>query len=236
MNVTGKPKSAGFTLVELLVVICIIAVLAAMAFTILPKTMRKARGSEAMQNMRQIGPLLMTYAGDHQMKLPPAKGEVTLSDGSKPILQWNITCLTLLFPDTDVAKFNDPNWWKANKTIMKNPLFKTSTALNPGFAFNIMLPGNIAKAKGETPPADAEVVEIPLAAIPDPTRTPLIAPCNTYTYTFNTPASVTQFKSGALKDLAVEEKIPVLFADGHTETMTPAEYVNVRKLHELPRE
>ncbi|HEX7262484.1 MAG TPA: type II secretion system protein [Luteolibacter sp.] len=235
MKVTGKSKSVGFTLIELLIVIAIIAVVSAMSFAILPKIMRRAKGSEAMQNMRQISPLLMSYAGDHQMKLPPAKGTVTLADGTTSELQWNVTCLTLLFPDTDVATLMTPNWWKTNnKTIMKNPLYKASTAFKPGFAFNLMLPGNIATAKGEPVPATPETVEIPFAALSEPSRIPLVVSCTEYTYKYNTAAEIAGFKNGALKELAVDEKIPVLFADGHTETMTPTEYVN-RKLYELPR-
>ncbi len=228
MKITGKPKSTGFTLVELLVVIVIIVVIAAMSFAILPKMMRKAKGSEAMQNMRQIAPLLMIHAGDHQMKLPPAKGDVTLADGTTEELQWNETCLILLFPNDDLETLRSANWWKNNKTILKNPLYKASTALRPGFAFNLKLPENIADD------ADPLTTSVPLAAIPEQNRTPLIAPCDDYIYRYSTAGEIAGFKNGALKELAVEDKIPVLFVDGHTETMTPTEYTT-RKLHEQPR-
>jgi prepilin-type N-terminal cleavage/methylation domain-containing protein len=237
MNVSGKPKSAGFTLIEVLVVITIIAIIAALSFSMLPKIMRRAKGAEVMQNMRQIAPMFMAYAGDHASKLPPANGPVTLPDGTTQTLQWNVTCLTLLYPDTAVATFSAGNWWRDNKTILKNPLFKTSTALNPGYGFNLKLPQNIATAKGDPAISDAEALttQIPIAAITEPNRAPLIAPCNVYTYKYEDAATVTSFKTGVLKDLTVDDKIPVLFVDGHSENMTPTEYVN-RKLFELPRE
>ncbi len=76
MKLSRKSSKVGFTLVELLVVIVIIAALAALSFTVGPKMLRKAKATEAMQNLRQLGPLLSAIAADNEMKLPAIIGSV----------------------------------------------------------------------------------------------------------------------------------------------------------------
>lgn len=64
-----KPKkqtSKGFTLVELLVVIVMIAALAAIVFTIARKGMDKANTAGCINNMRQIGLALTSYQSENQ--------------------------------------------------------------------------------------------------------------------------------------------------------------------------
>ena len=52
----------GFTLIELLVVIAIIAILAAILFPVFLATRAKARETQCMNNMRQIGKAVLAYA------------------------------------------------------------------------------------------------------------------------------------------------------------------------------
>jgi prepilin-type N-terminal cleavage/methylation domain-containing protein len=54
MKSTRVTKTLGFTLVELLVVIVIIASLAALALTVGPRMLARAKATESMQNIRQI--------------------------------------------------------------------------------------------------------------------------------------------------------------------------------------
>jgi prepilin-type N-terminal cleavage/methylation domain-containing protein/prepilin-type processing-associated H-X9-DG protein len=60
----------GFTLMELLVVIAIIAVLAALAFPAAQRTIASGQSAKATSNLRQIGGLLASYAGDNNNRLP----------------------------------------------------------------------------------------------------------------------------------------------------------------------
>ena len=46
-------------------------------------------------------------------------------------------------------------------------------------------------------------------------------------------AEIAGFKSGTLKDLTTEDKVSILFVDGHIEIMTPEDYIT-RKLFEVP--
>lgn len=59
-----------FTLVELLVVITIIAILAAVAFPVLARASRRARSTECMSNLHQIGGAITAYADDWDQRYP----------------------------------------------------------------------------------------------------------------------------------------------------------------------
>jgi prepilin-type N-terminal cleavage/methylation domain-containing protein/prepilin-type processing-associated H-X9-DG protein len=240
MKFMNSTKKDGFTLVELLVVIVIIAALAALSFTVAPRMLLKARANAAMQNLRQLGPLISTYAADHEMKLPPAKAEATQPDGTIAEVQWNEICLALLYPNTPPAEFKTKAWWENNKVLLNNPLFKKTATprgwspLNSGYAINEMIPENLALASTGTVPAHTELltISVPLATIGDPSRTPLIAPCDNFFFRYDE-TQLAEFKSGTLKELLSDGKIPVLFVDGHIESISPSEYL-ARELFLFP--
>jgi prepilin-type N-terminal cleavage/methylation domain-containing protein len=67
---------AAFTMVELLVVITIIAVLAALLFSLASRMRNKASSAISVSNLRQIGSAIVTYASDHNSTLPgPVLGD-----------------------------------------------------------------------------------------------------------------------------------------------------------------
>ena len=67
-----KKTSKGFTLIELLVVIAIIAILAAILFPVFSSAKEKARSSQCINNMNQMGKAMRMYLDNHNGTFPGA--------------------------------------------------------------------------------------------------------------------------------------------------------------------
>ena len=70
-----RTRSA-FTLIELLIVIAIIGVLAAIVVPVFSSVQLNARRTQSMSNMRQLGAATLTYCGEHDGRLPQ-QGDAT---------------------------------------------------------------------------------------------------------------------------------------------------------------
>src|SRR5262245_54641015 len=66
---------AGFTLVELLVVIAVVAILAALLLPTLARAKEEARQTKCASNLRQIALAVMLYADDHEDRFPAQPGD-----------------------------------------------------------------------------------------------------------------------------------------------------------------
>jgi prepilin-type N-terminal cleavage/methylation domain-containing protein/prepilin-type processing-associated H-X9-DG protein len=66
-----RGSRSGFTLVELLVVIAVIAILAAILFPVFAQVREKARQTMCLSNIRQMASSLMMYAQDYDEVFPP---------------------------------------------------------------------------------------------------------------------------------------------------------------------
>ena len=63
---TAAPSRSGFTLVELLVVMAVIAILAAMLLPVLSRAKEQGYNAVCKGNLRQMGIALANYTGEHQ--------------------------------------------------------------------------------------------------------------------------------------------------------------------------
>ena len=63
-------KHAAFTLVELLVVLAVVAVLAALSVPVYARITQSSRAVACMSNLRQLGGALQLYLNDHAMVMP----------------------------------------------------------------------------------------------------------------------------------------------------------------------
>ena len=92
-------RRRGFTLIELLVVIAIIAILAALIAPLVGSSIRQAKATKCVSNLRQIGAALMSYLKDNEMRF-----QMSWSAMAAPITQredW--TTVTLPYgPDPDI--------------------------------------------------------------------------------------------------------------------------------------
>lgn len=236
-NPSFLKTQAGFTLVELLVVIVIIATLAALSLTVGPRMMRRGDAAKSVQNMRQIGTLIAGYSVENYSRLPAPRADVPDGNGGYSQLHWHETLLAQAYPDTDKSKFMDIKWWESNKPFMRNPLCDKDSkpnpfaGWNPGYAMNLQIAENLGKSSGDwtAGKGGAQAVGIPLALIPDPARTPIVAPRGDWHFTYKPD----QIKEVGLKDFLVDDKMPILFVDGHVETMALNDY-DTRQLYNMP--
>jgi prepilin-type N-terminal cleavage/methylation domain-containing protein/prepilin-type processing-associated H-X9-DG protein len=230
----------GFTLVELLVVILIIAALAALAVTMNSKMILNADSAKSVANMRQIGSVIGLYAADNSMRLPAAKPNVIDANGNSVPgnVHWHQALLMIVHPQvTDVTLMN-LDWYKSNNVFMHNPLFTENygggkyganyqwKAWNPGYAFNLRIASNLGLTSKDV---FSQTIAVPLNLIPQPERTPIVAPRGSWHFIYD----AAQLSDEAMQGLLVNGKVPILFVDGHVETMPLKEYA-ARDLFNMP--
>jgi type II secretory pathway pseudopilin PulG len=104
-----KPcESHGFSLVELLVVVAGVGLLTGIAFPAIQGGMGKARLSQDLSNLRQIGQGILLYAGDNSGNLPPTscQGEPSWIGALRPYLgaQYDRVRISALDPNGAARK------------------------------------------------------------------------------------------------------------------------------------
>ena len=80
-------KRAGFTLIEILVVIAIIAILAAVLFPVFARAKDAAKRASCLSNMRQVGYAMTMYLSDSDDRMPDRR-DLKVSLGYKPWTSW----------------------------------------------------------------------------------------------------------------------------------------------------
>src|SRR5579871_6046367 len=81
-----RSSSRAFTLVEMLVVIAIIAILAAILFPVFAQARAAARKTMCVSNFRQIGTALLMYSGDWDEKF--ARTQTSDNPGVPGYISW----------------------------------------------------------------------------------------------------------------------------------------------------
>ena len=117
MKRVGNWISRAFTLVELLVVLAIISILAAMLLPALAMAKEKARSIFCLNNLKQIGIAMTIYADDHNDFLVPA--EYNVGNGAKYREGWP----TILYNHQYLPAQRSPDYYTVppGKSVFRCP-------------------------------------------------------------------------------------------------------------------
>ncbi len=101
-------QTNGFSLVELLVTVAVIGLLTGIAFPAIQGGMGKAKLTQDLSHLRQIGQGILLYAGENQGNLPPTSclGEPSWIGALKPYLgeQYEKIRISALDPNREARK------------------------------------------------------------------------------------------------------------------------------------
>lgn len=119
-----KKSILAFTLVEMLTVIAIIAILAAVLIPSLAAGRERSRRAYCQNNLGQIGKALMAYVNDNQDRLPPVSRDGTSSAWDKDILSYlNYQTNVFQCPSDPYRTAADSSWrtYSANGGVNYSP-------------------------------------------------------------------------------------------------------------------
>lgn len=102
--------SRAFTLIELLTVVSIIAILAALIFPLIGQLRRSAQGAVCLGNLRQISVAVANYTSENRGYIPPVMTDMRDEDGKVVYTRWWVELKPYL-------KFKSLVWeanWRSN--------------------------------------------------------------------------------------------------------------------------
>lgn len=105
------PRNFGFTLIELMVVVAVIAILAGLLLPALAKAQQKAQRIQCVSILKQIGLGIQLYAGDHRDRLPGpalAAARASYDKNSKDELIYYIATYMGFPPPSDKIYIPEP--------------------------------------------------------------------------------------------------------------------------------
>ena len=212
---TSKHRAA-FTLTEMLVVIAIIAVLAAVLVTVTGKIRQSANSTKCAGGMRQIGIAMISHASENNGRLPAARAE---DPNGGPGKVWFEAILPHLGETAFDTRMPDqtlicPVWldiWQKQFSSAAPSDWRRA-----GYGMSYVMAGSPTKGGPNWAKVDYAVR---LSEIPDPGRTIMVAEENGWNWGLHAQnyANSTYFKeqSGEQRGLRHGKGANYLFVDGH---------------------
>ncbi len=222
---TSSPRPA-FSLLELLVVVAILAILAAILFPAFALSRENARRSSCQSNEKQIGLGLLQYIGDSDETMPFSFYGTSGNSNPPGTSPANYKWMDAIFPYVKAEPvFNCPSDSAANRYRFRNGLNYGSYGLNGAYG---------APGDAFTPPRSSAAYLVSMASVVVPSATVWVTDNNNSPSAFNpggsqgfywpTPAANPTTSATSPRQLQniVErhlETVNTLFCDGHVKAM-----------------
>ncbi|RRJ96034.1 DUF1559 domain-containing protein [Opitutaceae bacterium TAV4] len=215
----NTPKSnTAFTLIELLTVIAIIGILAAILIPVVGTVRKSARAAQCVSNLRQIGVAFTGYAADNRNRYPlPYNGSISSATSSN----W-------YYHVAPYMGFEAPATWLRLQQFCKpggGPLGCPSTDVNDTSYSQPWISYSMSKAhliwmedRGLLPtPIPPRTPGVPVSAIQNPAVSLMVTESHSHPY-FDNSSADPKAKFGLAYPHS--DKLNALFADGHVKTHT----------------
>ena len=233
-----KKITPGFTLIEMLVVIAIIGLLAAIVFPVFSRVRENARRSSCQSNLKQIGLGIIQYAQDYDEIVVPSRTMATNSTWPALIYPYVKNLKVFVCPSNrskSIYVSTDVEGTTANDISNDYMANGTSVQGAGGTAEFGAYPGNVATVGWKRPMAastSTALITTKLAEFTEPPRTLLIheyycGPSDVCDK-FGNPTPRTDCESWGLGDMLLQGHLGTtnfLFADGHVKALLPTETI-----------
>ncbi|HEX4085769.1 MAG TPA: type II secretion system protein [Chthoniobacteraceae bacterium] len=111
----SRKGNIGFTLMELLVVIAVISILAALVVPVYNRTMATTRSAGCLSNLRQLGMALSSYLGDHNFIMPNLRAARSSTSDNVPVID-NTLNQYVTEPKVFACPADNQNLWQSTGT------------------------------------------------------------------------------------------------------------------------
>ncbi len=211
-------------MIELLVVVAILGILAALLFPVVGGMRTKSDRTKCASNLRQIGVALQTYAGENNGELPPAIDSRRPSPGQV----WFNAILPYLSPDAFNPKVSGniicPEWLKIYKT---DPAYANRPASDwdrSGYGMSYVTIGSPSTGWKERQGIPGPEYVVRTVALKEVTQTIVVTDSDSWNWGvhFLNYENGQHFNpaNGRKKGLRHGEGANYLFGDGHVEFLT----------------